>query len=105
VIVCISNFTRELGDGDESLLSEHYAFMDEQYRQGALVASGPRMPRTGGVIVARGVDVAQVERLLSEEPLARAGIAAYDVIPFTATRAASVDLLDVGTSRARSPGT
>jgi uncharacterized protein YciI len=97
VIVCISNFTRELGDGDESLLSEHHAFMDEQYRHGALVASGPRMPRTGGVIVARGVDVTQVERLLSEEPLARAGIAAYEVIPFTATRAASVELLDVGT--------
>ena len=97
MIVCISNFTRELGDGDESLLSEHYAFMDEQYRHGALVASGPRMPRTGGVIVARGVDVTQVERLLSEEPLARAGIAAYEVIPFTATRAVSVELLDVGT--------
>ena len=103
--MCISSFTRELRDDDESLLREHHDFMDEQYRQGALVASGPRAARAGGVIVARGVDVAQVERLLSEEPLARAGIATYDVIPFTATRAASVDLLDVGVSRTGPQGT
>jgi len=94
MIVCISTYVRALTDEDEPLLREHFAFIDQQYREGRLIASGPRVPRCGGVIIARGADLAAVERLLAYEPLARERLATYALFAFRATRGASRELCE-----------
>lgn len=94
MIACISTYARALTHEDEPLLAQHFAFMDQQYQHGLLVASGPREPRCGGVIIARGDDLAAVERLLTSEPLAREGLATYALFVFRATRVASRELCE-----------
>jgi len=101
MIVCVSTYRRELSQDDDTLLAEHFAFMDTQYEGGRLIASGPRIPRTGGVIIVRGDDLASARLLLAHEPLAREGIATYLLFPFRATRASGPDLLDADTQPQR----
>lgn len=37
----------------DAYLAEHVAFLKEQYAQGHFLASGRKVPRTGGIILAR----------------------------------------------------
>lgn len=78
----------------DALLPAHIGWLEQGYAQGAFLVSGRRVPRTGGVIVARGEREA-VERLAATDPLVKNGIATIEVIAFTATAAAPalVDLL------------
>lgn len=69
----------------------HRAHLAEQYAAGRLVVSGPQVPRTGGVIVARGGDRAEVDAMMQRDPFIREGVASYRVIEFVA-RAACAEL-------------
>ena len=72
----------------DALLLEHRAWLDEQYSKGAMLASGAKVPRTGGVLLVGGLDRAGVDQLLAEDPFAKGGVATYDVVEFTATKTA-----------------
>jgi uncharacterized protein YciI len=63
-------------------LEEHRAFLRENYANGRFIASGPRVPRKGGVILARGGDRAELERILDDDPFKREGVAGYTVLEF-----------------------
>ena len=65
-------------------LAAHRAHLAEQYAAGKLVVSGPLVPRTGGVIVARCGDRAEVEAMMQRDPFIREGVASYRVIEFVA---------------------
>jgi uncharacterized protein YciI len=66
----------------------HKAWMSEQYAAGTFLASGAQTPRTGAVILARGGDRKSLEALLTQDPVAQAGLADYQVIEFTPTTTA-----------------
>jgi uncharacterized protein YciI len=67
----------------DRLAPAHVEWLKACYAEGIFVASGPKKPRTGGVIIARGPrDV--LDSRLSTDPFAKAGAADYDVIEFTA---------------------
>lgn len=70
----------------ERYLSEHAAFLDAQYAAGTFVASGRRVPRTGGVILAAGIERAMLEDILERDPFKREGIALFEIIEFTPTK-------------------
>jgi uncharacterized protein YciI len=70
------------------LIPPHRAWMAEQYEAGTFLASGAQTPRTGAVILARGGDRKSLEALLSQDPVAQAGVADYQVIEFTPTTTA-----------------
>ncbi len=70
----------------EVLLPEHRRWLDEHYARGTFLASGPRVPRDGGVILARGHHRADLEALTRTDPFARAGVATYDLIEFRLNR-------------------
>lgn len=72
----------------DALLLEHRAWLDEQYAKGVMLASGAKVPRTGGVLLAGGLDRAALDQLLAEDPFAKGGVAAYEVVEFTATKTA-----------------
>ena len=64
-------------------VSAHREFLDYYYKQGLLIASGPMVPRTGGIIIATGKDRAAVEALFKKDPYALAELADYQFIEFT----------------------
>ncbi|MGE5235844.1 MAG: YciI family protein [Acidobacteriota bacterium] len=61
---------------------EHRAFLQECYRAGALICSGPRTDRTGGVLLARSGRREDVEAMVVRDPYALAGVAAHDIVEF-----------------------
>lgn len=67
----------------EACLNEHRQFLDACYSQGHFIASGPKEPRTGGVILAKGMTRIELEALIEEDPFHRAGVAHYEITEFT----------------------
>ncbi|MCC9310759.1 YciI family protein [Kitasatospora sp. RB6PN24] len=72
----------------DQLLPEHVAWLEEQYAAGTLLASGRRVPRTGGVLLARAADRAALDEVLASDPFHRARVAEYQVVEFTASMTA-----------------
>ncbi|MFP5077248.1 YciI family protein [Rhizobium sp. YIM 134829] len=59
-------------------LTAHVAWLTTGYEQGIFLASGRKVPRTGGVILARGARSA-LDALLATDPFALHGVADYEV--------------------------
>ncbi|BAK75234.1 YCII-related protein [Pseudogulbenkiania sp. NH8B] len=77
----------------DALLDAHVAWLQRGYADGAFLASGRKVPRNGGVILARG-ERAALEQRLAEDPFAQAGLAQYDITEFIPTlTAADLDAL------------
>lgn len=55
-------------------------------RLGRLPRLGPQGPARGGIILAAGVSRAEVERIASEDPFVLAGVCAYRITEFIATK-------------------
>ena len=66
----------------DGLLDAHRRYLDDNYARGVFLASGRRMPRTGGVILARAAGREVLAAILAEDPFARAGAASYEIIEF-----------------------
>jgi uncharacterized protein YciI len=63
-------------------LAAHRVFLAAQYARGVFLMSGPKLPREGGVIVARAGSRAELEAVLREDPFQQAGVASYEIIEF-----------------------
>ena len=68
-------------------MEAHMAWVKAGYDQGHFLASGRKVPRTGGVILARGERTA-IEALCAADPFVVHGIAVYDIIEAAFTTAA-----------------
>ncbi|ADR35402.1 YCII-related protein (plasmid) [Sulfuricurvum kujiense DSM 16994] len=75
----------------DALLDEHVAYLKEQYALGNFVASGRKVPRTGGVILARSVSREEIETIITLDPFYRHHVAEYEISEFSPTM--SVDEL------------
>jgi len=73
---------------DEKLVA-HRTHLETGFRSGMLLASGPQVPRTGGMILARAKDKAEVEAFLARDPFALAGISRYRVVEFQPVKQAA----------------
>jgi uncharacterized protein YciI len=69
----------------DALLEEHMAWLDQGYADGTFLASGRKVPRTGGIILAVADSRAAMERLVATDPFAREGVADYEITEFVAT--------------------
>jgi len=87
VFVLLLTYVRPLAAVD-ALMREHVAWLDEHYAAGRFLVSGRRIPRTGGVILARGDDRAEIEALVASDPFVAAGVATCEVIRFRASQTA-----------------
>ncbi|MFH8440470.1 YciI family protein [Streptomyces sp. NPDC018026] len=72
----------------DALLPDHVAWLDGLYEQGVFLASGRKEPREGGVILAVAGDRARIEEITAGDPFVRAGVCAYRVTEFVATKTA-----------------
>ncbi|GAA2459361.1 hypothetical protein GCM10010273_49210 [Streptomyces lavendulocolor] len=75
-------------DRVDELLPDHVAWLDTHYASGAFIASGRKNPRDGGIILAVGDDRARIEAITATDPFVTAGLCAYRVTEFVATRTA-----------------
>jgi uncharacterized protein YciI len=66
----------------DGYLEEHRAFLYTNYAAKRFIASGPQEPRTGGVILAHGMNRAELETILEKDPFKREGLAEYTVLEF-----------------------
>jgi len=69
----------------DKFLEAHRAFLQKYYDQGVFVASGPKNPRDGGVIIALA-DKESIEALVKEDPFYQNDTADYRFIQFEAVK-------------------
>ncbi|MFF4553042.1 YciI family protein [Streptomyces sp. NPDC001422] len=72
----------------DAVLEAHVAWLDQQYAAGSFLASGRKNPRDGGVILAVAEDRARIEEINAGDPFVIAGVCAYRVTEFVATKTA-----------------
>lgn len=68
-------------DDVNQLLHKHRDFLDKYYKKKLFLASGPKKPRNGGIILSRG-DQATISKILEEDPFYQNEIADYRVTEF-----------------------
>ena len=66
----------------ETHTAAHRAFLDEGYKNNCFVASGPKIPRTGGIIISQLKNREQLEKILKQDPFALNDLADYEIIEF-----------------------
>ncbi|MCD8524411.1 MAG: GTP cyclohydrolase [Gammaproteobacteria bacterium] len=66
----------------DKYLVSYREFLDTGYRRNYFMASGPKKPRTGGIILSALKDKAQLEDFLKDDSFFIHGIAEYELIEF-----------------------
>ncbi|MEV4439929.1 YciI family protein [Streptomyces sp. NPDC049577] len=73
-------------DRIDAALPEHIAWLDAHYASGVFLASGRKVPRDGGIILALGEDRSKMEEIAKSDPFTVAGVAEYTITEFLATK-------------------
>ncbi len=81
MFVVLLRYTQPLSAIDVHV-EEHRRFLDRHYAAGNFLASGAKIPRTGGVILAHRLSRAELDAVLAEDPFKRERLADYEVIEF-----------------------
>lgn len=84
MFVIVVEYTADLS-AVEPVMPAHMAWVDEHYRAGLFLASGRRVPRTGGVVLAQG-ELAAVEAAVASDPFTTEGVARSTIIEFAPSR-------------------
>jgi uncharacterized protein YciI len=61
----------------------HREFLETGYKKGIILMSGPQVPRTGGIIIARAESMEDISGFLSNDPYQKEKVAEYKFIEFT----------------------
>ncbi|MFV0596708.1 YciI family protein [Shewanella sp.] len=69
-------------------LAAHIAYLDEYYGKGVFIASGRKVPRTGGVILAKAESRDALEAILQQDPFYSEAVAEFEVVEFVPTKTA-----------------
>ncbi len=73
------NYTSPL-DQIDLFLEEHIDFLKKNYEKKLFVASGRKVPRTGGVILARAENREELDAIIEKDPFFIHGVAEYEVV-------------------------
>lgn len=68
----------------EAVVEPHMGWVKQGYDDGHFIASGRKVPRTGGLILARG-DRAVLEAYCAADPFVLHGVAEYDITEVAVT--------------------
>ena len=69
----------------EAQLEAHKRYLQEQYDAGHFIASGRKIPRTGGVILARSESLELLEPIIAADPFHIHKLADYEITEFMPT--------------------
>lgn len=82
LFVLLVQYTAPLAD-IEANLAAHRSYLQAGYDKGFLLASGPRTPREGGVIIGKFDDMAAAEKFSKSDPFVQQNLARYEILEFT----------------------
>lgn len=80
------SYTKPMSDVDVHL-DAHRAFLDEHYARGVFLLSGPKEPRTGGIIVVDAQTEEEARSYIEQDPFFVHQVAEYHYIAFRPTKA------------------
>jgi uncharacterized protein YciI len=60
-------------------VGDHRSYLADLFARGKLIASGPFVPRTGGALLLRVDDEAELSAIIAADPFSVREIATYDV--------------------------
>jgi len=63
-------------------LNNHIDYLKKQYAAGNFLASGRKIPRNGGVILAKAQSREELDEILKQDPFNQNNLADYEVIEF-----------------------
>ncbi|WP_299603211.1 YciI family protein [uncultured Aquimarina sp.] len=66
----------------DQFLNDHVEFLNEQYALGNFLASGRKVPRTGGIILSNVASKSELENIISKDPFHKNDLANYELIEF-----------------------
>lgn len=70
----------------DQLLDAHVSFLNEQYAMGNFIASGRKVPRTGGIILSNISNKAELESIIELDPFKLNDLADYEIIEFVPSK-------------------
>lgn len=77
----------ELSEVDKHI-DAHISYLEEQYKSGNFLASGRKVPRTGGIILAQAESREELEAIIRVDPFFEADVADYEITEFVPTKTA-----------------
>lgn len=72
----------------DKYLEAHIEYLDKNYDKGVFIASGRKVPRSGGVILATATSRSELEEVLNDDPFKIHNLADYELIEFVPTKSA-----------------
>ncbi len=78
-------YTTELENVDP-FLEEHIEFLNEHYELGHFLASGRKVPRTGGIILSNVASRAELEKIIEKDPFKKNDLADYELTEFVPSK-------------------
>jgi uncharacterized protein YciI len=72
----------------DAAMAAHMRYLKKQYAAGHFVASGRKIPRDGGIILAVGPSRAAIEAIAAADPFCARGLADFRVIEFRVSQRA-----------------
>jgi uncharacterized protein YciI len=68
-------------------MTEHVKYLHKYYQQNVFVASGRKVPRTGGIILALGKSKEEIDAIIQEDPFYIHKLAEFTVTEFLTSQA------------------
>lgn len=84
----ISSVYKKPIDVVDAFLKPHRDFLDEYFKKGVFIASGAKVPRDGGVIIAKADSKETLRKIMAEDPFTKHGVSEYEYIEFKPTKTA-----------------
>lgn len=73
-------------DTVDQYLEEHIEYLNKQYEQGYFLASGRKIPRTGGIILSNVESKTQLEEIIEKDPFKHHDLADYELTEFVPSK-------------------
>ncbi|CAM1356070.1 YciI family protein [Tenacibaculum ascidiaceicola] len=70
----------------DHFLNEHIEFLNKQYELGHFIASGRKIPRTGGVILSNVKSKSELEKIIEKDPFKKNELADYELTEFVPSK-------------------
>jgi uncharacterized protein YciI len=71
----------------DAAMKEHMVFLNHYYKANKFVASGRKVPRTGGIILVLAQTKAEVEAIMAEDPFCMHKLAEFTITEFQTSQA------------------
>jgi len=63
-------------------LGAHREFLEKGYQNNYFIVSGPKNPRTGGIIISQLTNRQELEKILKDDPFVTHDLADYEIVEF-----------------------